>query len=200
MPCTVDSPPSLAIRRKPGARRKGGGHSAFHCNPTSTVTVMHASMPHWPFFIFAGLLALGMRQSRDRLVQPAAVAVMALAMLGLSLYGITAAFGTEALPVLAWATGVVALLGSGGRLLTPKGLTRVGNAVHMPGSWVPLGLMMGIFSARFGLGFATGMGADLVHEPAFIVLMSLGLGLLSGAFALRAIAVQRALRRAPVVA
>lgn len=161
---------------------------------------MTASLPHWPLFILAGLLALGIRQSRDRVVRPATLVGLALAMLALSLYGVTATFGAEALPVLAWSAGLAAVLMLGGRALTPQGLARVGDAVHLPGSWVPLGLMMGIFSARFGLGFAAGVHAQVVQEPVFIALMSLGLGLLSGGFAARAMAVQRAMRGAPVPA
>lgn len=161
---------------------------------------MTASLPHWPFFILAGLLALGIRQSRDRVVRPATLVGLALAMLALSLYGVTAAFGAEALPVLAWSAGLAAVLMLGGRALTPQGLARVGDAVRMPGSWVPLGLMMGIFNARFALGFMTGVGSHVVQEPMFIALMSLGLGLLSGAFAARAMAVQRFVRSEPAVA
>ena len=64
-----------------------------------------ASLPLWPFLILAGLVMLGYRQSRDRVVLPGTIARVALVMLGLSLYGVTTAFGPHMVPVLAWAAG-----------------------------------------------------------------------------------------------
>jgi hypothetical protein len=155
---------------------------------------MTASLPLWPFAILAGLVVLGIRQSRDRIVEPGAMARMALAMLVFSLYGVTAAFGVEPLPLLAWALGFAASMVLGAPVLAPRGLAREGNAVRLPGSWLPLGLMVGIFVAKFALGFATGVGAHVVHEAWFIAVVSAILGMFSGAFAARAMAVQRFVR------
>ncbi len=157
---------------------------------------MTASLPVWPFFLLAGLVMLGYRQSRDRIVQPGTLAKVALAMLALSLYGVTAAFGAHMMPVLAWALAFAAAVFFGGPLLAPRGLAREGEAVRMPGSWVPLGLMLGIFMTKFGLGFATGMGAHVLQEVWFAAVVSAVLGMFSGAFAARAVAVHRFFRAA----
>lgn len=157
---------------------------------------MTASLPLWPFAILATLVVLGWRQSRDRVVQPATLARLALAMLGLSLYGVTAAFGAQATPVFAWALGFVAAVLVGGPVFAPRGLAKEGRAVRVPGSWQPMGLMVGIFVAKFALGFAAGTGAHVVHETWFIAAMSATFGLLSGAFAARAMAVHRFVRAA----
>jgi hypothetical protein len=157
---------------------------------------MTASIPAWPFFLFAGLVLLGYRQSRDRVVQPGTLAKVALAMLALSLYGVTAAFGASLVPVLAWALGFAAAVFLGAPLLAPRGLAKEGAAVRMPGSWVPMGLMLGIFMTKFGLGFATGMGAHVLKEVWFVAMVSAVLGLFSGAFAARATAVHRFVRTA----
>ncbi len=155
---------------------------------------MNASIPVWPFVILAVLVALGYRQSRDRVVQPGTLARVALAMLALSLYGVVAAFGPGVVPVLAWALGFAAAVFLGGPVLAPRGLAREGSAVRVPGSWLPLFLMVGIFSAKFALGFATGVGAPVVHEAWFIAAVSAVLGLFSGAFTARATAVHRFVR------
>ena len=155
-----------------------------------------SSIPVWPFFLLAGLVMLGYRQSRDRIVQPGTLAKLALAMLALSLYGVTTAFGASMVPVLAWALAFAAAVFIGGPLLAPRGLTKEGAAVRMPGSWVPMGLMLGIFMTKFGLGFATGMGAHVLQEVWFVAAVSAVLGLFSGAFAARATAVHRFVRTA----
>jgi hypothetical protein len=59
---------------------------------------------------------------------------------------------------------------------------------------LPLALMMGIFSAKFALGFATAMGAPIVGNPWFAAVASATFGLLSGAFTARALVVQRFVR------
>lgn len=158
---------------------------------------MSTSIPVWPFAILAVLVALGHRQSRDRVVRPGTLAAVAVVMFALSLFGVTATFGARLLPVLAWAAGFAASLLLGTRVLAPRGLVAAGDAVRVPGSWVPMGLMLGIFSAKFALGFAAGMHAAALHEGWFIALMSALFGLLSGAFAARAAAVYRFSRAVP---
>ena len=155
-----------------------------------------SSIPFWPFAVLAGLVMLGYRQSQDRVVRPGMLAKVALAMLALSLYGVTTAFGAHMVPVLAWAVAFAAAVFIGGPLFAPRGLAKEGAAVRMPGSWVPMGLMLGIFMTKFGLGFATGMGAHVLQEVWFIAAMSAVLGLFSGAFAARATAVHRFVRAA----
>jgi hypothetical protein len=152
---------------------------------------MNASIPVWPFAILVVLVALGYRQSQDRVVQPGTLTRLAMAMLALSLYGVISAFGAGLVPVLGWVAGSVAALRLGRPMFEPRGLAREGNAVRMPGSWLPLVLMIGIFVAKFVLGFATGVGAPVLQQTWFVAMMSAMLGLFSGAFAARARAVRR---------
>ena len=152
---------------------------------------MTASLPLWPFALLAGLLLLGLRQSVDRVVEPGALVRVAVAMAAFSLYGVTTAFGAAPLPVLAWAVGLVAALVLGASRLAPRGLASVGDAVRLPGSWLPLALMLGIFGAKFALGVATGLHTPVVQAAWFAALASTVFGLFSGAFAVRALAVYR---------
>lgn len=155
---------------------------------------MTATLPVWPFAILAALVALGYRQSLARTVKPATLVRVALVMIALSLYGVVSAFGAQLLPVLGWAIGFGAALTAGAPLFTPRGLARDGDGVRVPGSWLPMALMGGIFAAKFALGFAAGTSAAVLQAAWFIALVSAALGLFSGAFAARAAAVHRCAR------
>lgn len=154
---------------------------------------MNATVPLWVFAVLAGLLYLGYVQSRPRQVTPRTMAITALAMLVFSLYGVIAAFSAQALPLTFWALGIAGSVSLGRWLFGPRRLSlgdRSG-AVHVPGSWLPLVLFMGIFGVKFVLGFAAGMRSPLLAEPLFIAGVSASLGLLSGAFSARSLTVVR---------
>lgn len=152
---------------------------------------MPASLPTWVPILFLGLLFLGYRQSLPRTVRPATLVAVALAMLGVSLYGVVGVFGPEPLALLLWAAGYAAAVGFGARHVAARGMAVVGTAVRIPGSWAPLALLLAIFAARFGLGFATALRLPLLHHLGFVAAMSGVLGALSGGFGARALAVQR---------
>ncbi len=151
---------------------------------------MSTSIPPWVPVLFLVLVFLGYRQSLPHTVKPATRVAVALAMLGLSLHGVLSAFRSEPLALLAWAAGYGASLSLG----VPRfgaGLATVGTRVRVPGSWVPLALVLGIFTAKFALGFATATHAPVLHQLGFVIVMSLALGGLSGGFGARAVAVHR---------
>lgn len=152
---------------------------------------MIASIPAWLPVLFLGLVFLGYRQSLPRLVKPSTLVAVALAMFGFSLYGVVKAFGDEPLALVLWATGYAIAAVLGARHFASRGLSAIGDSVHVPGSWAPLGLMLGIFAAKFVLGFATGMHSPLLHQVGFVAIMSFVLGALSGGFGARAVAVHR---------
>lgn len=152
---------------------------------------MLAHIPPFVFAIFLGLLLLGWVQSRSRLVRPLRLVVVAVAMVGLSVDGVVVAFGPQALALVAWALGLVVAVVWGGRWWGPQGLEHRGSAVLVPGSWVPMALMMGIFVTKFALGTATALHWPGVQLPWLVSAISLVLGLFSGGFVARALAVRR---------
>ena len=152
---------------------------------------MLSRIPVWVFFLFAALVFFGLRQTRTRQVAPALLSGLAAAMFGLSLYGVVAAFGLQAAPLAVWALGIATSVMFGRGLVGPRGLELVSaSRVQVPGSWLPLALMMGIFSAKFALGMATGLRLPIVHETWFVLAASGLFGLLSGAFTARALVVR----------
>jgi hypothetical protein len=153
--------------------------------------IMISHIPVWVFFILFGLLALGYRLSRTRVVRPGSVAMIAFAMLVFSLYGVTSAFGVDVLPLAAWTCGIAAAVVLGSQAIGSRGLSREGDRVRVAGSWWPLVLLMSIFAVKFALGFARGVGSPIVEAAWCTAAASAIFGLLSGAFAARALAVHR---------
>jgi hypothetical protein len=190
--------PRAASRRRPAIRRNAVARAAQPAHSRRIAkrhpfreSTMLSHIPLWVPAILLALLLLGYRLSRTRRVAPSQVVTLALAMLLLSLYGVVAAFGAGPEPLLSWALGIAAALALGVRAFGPRGLDWVAGAVQVPGSWLPLGLMLGIFTGKFILGFATGIGSPIVATPWFIASASLVFGLLSGGFVARALAVHR---------
>lgn len=152
---------------------------------------MISHIPVWVFFILFGLLALGYRLSRTRVVRPGSVAMIAFAMLVFSLYGVTSAFGVDALPLAAWAVGIAAAIVLGSQAIGSRGLSREGERVRVAGSWWPMVALMAIFCVKFALGMARGVGSPIVDAAWCVGAASAVFGLLSGSFAARALAVHR---------
>lgn len=152
---------------------------------------MPASIPVWVPAVLLALLALGYRLSRTRTVRPSVLVAIAVAMFGFSLYGVAAAFGVDALALLAWLAAYIAAAVGGARRVSSVGMVRVGGQVTVPGSWFPMALLLSIFAAKFVLGFAAGVHSPVLHDPSFILAMSAVLGMLSGGFGARAVAVHR---------
>lgn len=152
---------------------------------------MTTSIPLWVPAILVVLLTLGYRQSTTRVVRPATVVTVASAMFAFSLWGVASAFGAVPMALLAWAAGYATSVLAAGTRLAPQDMAREGERVRVPGSWLPLALMLGIFAAKFVLGFARGVGAHVLEEAWFIAGTSAMLGALSGGFAARAVAVHR---------
>ena len=116
-----------------------------------------------------------------------------MGFLAYSLWGVINAFAGSVISLLGWACGVLLSVSVLRVLFGPRGLAR-GQAptqVHVPASWVPLVLIMGVFLARFLIGFAHGARLPLATHALFAPGLSLALGVLAGGFAARAIAVQR---------
>lgn len=157
---------------------------------------MLAHIPAWVLAVLALLLALGVMQSRPRLVAPAVVLGVASALAAYSLWGVVGSFGLHATVVLCWVVGITTAVLVGRSLLAPRGMAFRADLrrVFVPGSWLPLVLMLGIFGLKFALGFAAGMGRPVVSGSLAAAAVALSLGLFSGAFLARARAIHAAAR------
>ena len=149
--------------------------------------------PTWVYFVFFALLLVGYGQSRDRTVRRARVIALPIAMLCLSAYGVASSFGFALLPFAYWAGGFLVVVAFVRLIRTPAGVTYSANSetFRVPGSWLPLALMMAIFSIKYATGYALARPLSFAHHAWFVSSVSAGLGALSGVFVARAASIWR---------
>jgi hypothetical protein len=161
-----------------------------------------ANTPPWVWGLLAALLALGISQMFTRTASLARVMALPAAMTGLALYGIFSAFGTAPATLLAWCAAAAALaLPALLRRPLPAG-TRFDAATrrfHLPGSPLPLLLILGIFLTKYVVGVMLAMRPALAAETNFALLVAALYGLFSGIFLGRALRLWRLAKR-PAVA
>jgi hypothetical protein len=149
-----------------------------------------SQVPIWVFVLFVVLVALGLSQAVPRTVTLRRATVPPLALLGLSLAGVVSSFGGLAIAVSAWAIavavgGLVGAAGSGSRDAAWDPRT---GRFAVPGSWVPLARMMGLFATKFAVGAALALDGSRAASPAFAGLSAAAFGAFSGGFLGRAAA------------
>jgi hypothetical protein len=116
------------------------------------------------------------------------VAILPVVMISLSLYGVVSAFGFVTTGVVLWILGVSIALGFGIKIATPENVTFIADTQTfvVPGSWVPLILMMAIFFMKYAVGVILARQLPIANELVFVSFVSLCYGLMSGAFLARA--------------
>jgi hypothetical protein len=160
--------------------------------------------PAWVWGLLAALLALGFSQVRDRTASLARVSFMPLAMGVFSAWGTLSALGSS--PLLAQAIGLwlaaaavaIALVAPGRARASSDPATR---GYSLPGSFVPLLLIVGIFLVKYVVGVELAMAPRLVQDTQYALTVAGLYGAFSGIFVGRAIRLWRlALRPAAAVA
>ncbi len=139
-----------------------------------------SSTPKWVFVLFTFLVWLGTRQLLASRVSLTRVAIMPVAMTGFAVFGVLSALGDSPGALVGWAVAAVSLVALVLQLPLPVA-TRYDGATrsfHVPGSFVPLALMMGIFFTKYVVGFETAVRPELVHQHD----VAMGIGTLYGAF------------------
>jgi len=151
--------------------------------------LMHilTNTPKWVFALFVALLWLGLKQMLPRSVSLGRATTLPLVMTGLSLYGVTSAFGDSPQALLAWVTGAVLAFTVCHPLLDTTDIHYDANRRQfaLPGSAVPLALFMGIFFTKYAVGVSIGMQPALAHDSSFALSVSALYGAFSGIFMAR---------------
>ena len=154
--------------------------------------------PHWVWWLLAALISLGVSQTQPRQRTLRAATAMPIAMTALSFCGVVSIFTQEAIALLAWAAAMLAALaishaagiGSKVRWLAAE------QRLLVPGSWVPLMLMLGLFVIRFGANVALAIHPDLRVDGLFAGSVSFAYGAFSGIFLARGLTMWRVARQA----
>jgi len=154
--------------------------------------------PAWVWMLLAALIYFGYLQSRIRAVSRPRLFALPAAMLGLSLYSLFATFGPTRVGFVAWLAGgmLAGLVYRVFKQAAGAGYAPDTRVYTIPGSWLPLALMLAIFVTRYAVAVAIAIDASLRQASTFVVIAGLAYGFLSCTFAARAHAVVRAARQA----
>jgi hypothetical protein len=152
--------------------------------------------PSWVWGLLASLIALGLSQARNRTAGLARVALLPITMTALALWGTVSAFGgsTQFGPVLlAWLTAAVAALAAVAPFAPPAGTTYdpATRSFFLPGSWIPLLLILGVFLTKYVVGVELAMQPSLAHDSQYTLVVGTLYGAFSGLFSGRAMRLWR---------
>lgn len=144
--------------------------------------------PLWVWAILGLLLWVGHKQTLPRTVSLRRITVLPLVMVGLSLAGTLTAFGTGNRALLAWgiAAAIAAAVVMTRHLPHGTQYNAWTESFHIPGSYTPLVLMMGIFFTKYAVGVTLVMHPDLARDALFSQSVSALYGGCSGVFVARA--------------
>lgn len=159
-------------------------------HPQAIGTILK-NTPTWVWGLLSALLVLGLSQVRSRDVGQVRMALTPVAMTGLSLWGTLSAFGQTLLlaPVmLVWLAGAAVMFALIATRQPAAGAryNATNRSFHVPGSVVPLLLIMGIFFTKYIVGVELAMQPTLAHDTQYALVVSALYGLFSGTFAGRA--------------
>lgn len=140
--------------------------------------------PPWVWAVLFALVWMGLAQTAPRRTRLRRVIGLPLAMTSLSLYGTLSVFG--AVPESWWmwlGAGLITLVwvASSG----PPADVRYDPAAQvfsLPGSWVPLVLMMAIFLTKYLVGVMLAMQPALAHDITMAAAVASLYGAMSGLF------------------
>jgi hypothetical protein len=147
-----------------------------------------SNTPVWVWGLLAALMALGLSQTRDRLIGLRRILILPVVMAGLSLLGTVSSFGAGPVVLSAWV--VFTCLGIWLTLTRPlPPLTRYDEAAQLyfvPGSWVPMTLIMSIFVVKYAVGVGLAMQPAWATSSVFATTVAALYGSFGGLFAGRA--------------
>ncbi|MGC4076917.1 MAG: hypothetical protein QM702_07750 [Rubrivivax sp.] len=154
--------------------------------------------PRWVFIVLAVLVVMGVRASRPQRASLRRCVGLPLALAAVSLLGTTSAFGTQPAALLAWALALAAGLTAMQRAIDTSGVRYAPDTglFALPGSWLPLALMMAIFAVKFGAGVVLAVQPQAREAAPVVLGVSAAYGLFSGLFLGRAMALWAVARRA----
>lgn len=144
-------------------------------------------IPPWVFLILAALLWLGLSARNDRWVRWRVPIIIPIAMTFMAITSLLGQYGATDLlfpALLSWSVVCALVLWRLRRRPLPDSFRYDPELAkfHLPGSYVPLAMYLGIFAFKFMVGFMTGMRLPIVNELFFVLGISAIYGLFSGFF------------------
>lgn len=153
--------------------------------------------PAWVWGLLSVLIAFGLWQARDREMSLVRVTILPLVMIALSMSGVLNAFGHAPVALGGWGAGVGAALAFARQIVSVRGATWSAQTatLHVPGSWLPLALIIALFFVKYFVGVQLALHPGLAAEAVFAGPCSLAYGGFSGLFLARAMSLRSLARR-----
>ena len=154
--------------------------------------------PYWVWLVLAAMLRRGYVLTRPQEVTLARAALLPAVFVLLSLGGVLSSFGTRPEALLCWLAGLVLAAYETQRRGAPQGVhwQPEQQSFALPGSWMPLLLIVLVFALKYTVGVQLAMH-DWLHRSSWFAIGSSGSsGSLSGLFLGRALRLWHAWRQA----
>jgi hypothetical protein len=157
------------------------------------MTHLFSSLPIWIYILFFSLIYVGYKQTRARKVSRFRITVLPAVMMSLSFYGVLHVAHSTGLAMAVWLLGIGAAFAINSTIGHGRGVVLHPDRSHyvVPGSLIPMMLIMSVFAAKFTLGYLSGSHMVSAGGTGFIVSSSAIAGLISGTFAARAVLIFR---------
>lgn len=176
-------------------------------HPTALGEIIQKT-PVWVWALLAGLVWLGASQLHSRQVGLLRAMAMPLAMTAFSVYGLASAFGMggHALaPLAAWLAAAVGVAAAALWLqpMAARGTeySAASRSFSVPGSAMPLLLILGIFLTKYFVGVELALQPALARDGAFALQIATLYGVFNGVFAARTLRLWKLVREhAPLAA
>lgn len=157
--------------------------------------------PIWVWGILSALLTLGITQLRDRTASLTRVSLMPVAMTVFSVWGTFSALRASphlAAAMSAWLAAAALAFAVIARGRADARYDPVRRLFSLPGSVVPLLLIVGIFLVKYVVGVDLAMAPALVRDATYVLCVATLYGAFTGAFIGRASRLWRLSMRAAV--
>lgn len=154
---------------------------------TTFISTILTHTPLWVWGLLAGLVALGLRQSRDQVLTLRRVLLLPASMGAWAFFSAGQAFGWRPATVAAWLAGAALGCAANRWLMLPRRVQALPDGRYaVGGSWAPLVLFITIFMVRYAVAAALAVVPELATLPAFAAAACALYGLPSGLLVARA--------------
>jgi hypothetical protein len=155
-------------------------------------TLIVQQTPAWVWGLLAALTAFGLSQTRDREVSLVRITVLPLVLMALSASGVLTAFGHSPVAFGGWGAGIGAALVFARNAVAVRGASWSGQTatLHVPGSWLPLALLLGLFATKYFVGASLALNPAQATDTLFAGLCGLAYGSFAGLFLARSMSLR----------
>ncbi|MGF6725309.1 hypothetical protein P3T43_004686 [Paraburkholderia sp. GAS41] len=160
----------------------------------SAAAIIHGT-PIWVWVLLAVLLSRGVKALHSRTAPLSRLAIVPLIFAGWGIAHLVSSPLAGWSDAIAWATGAVVGIGAGVFMASRTRfiVNPIANTVMVPGSVVPLLLIVAIFVSKFWLGFQMATATDVSSLGMYMLIGAAVSGLIAGVFGGRFITYWRAM-------